>query len=1145
MKLRMVLLVALLTAVISLSGCGGVSMSSTTPPSNSTFTISGTVSGLTGGTVVLQDNAGGAPLTVTGNGLFSFSTPMANGSAYAVTVVTQPTGQNCTVTNGTGTITANVNNVAVACAAITTLNYTINVAVSGLSGTLALQDALAGGVNDDLSVTSNGTFPFAMQVASGGTYAVSVITPPAAETCALGSNASGTATGNVTVTATCTAVVATNYTISAAVSGLSGTLVLQDLVGGAENSLTVTTTGTFAFGTQVPSGGSYAVTVATQPSGQTCAVGSNASGTATGNVTVAVTCSSTLYTISAAVSGLTGTVILQDLVSGAENSLTVTTNGTFPFTAQVPSGGTYAVTVATQPSGQTCSLGSNASGTATANVTVTVTCTTTTLYTISAAVSGLSGTLVLQDLVSGAENTLTVTTNGTFPFTTQVPSGGTYAVTVLTQPSGQTCTLSSNASGTATANVTVTVTCPATVYTISAAVSGLTGTLVLQDLVSGVENPLTVTTNGTFPFTTQVPSGGSYAVTVETQPSGQTCSLGSNASGTATANVTVTVTCATTTLYTISAAVSGLTGTLVLQDLVSGVENPLTVTTNGTFPFTTQVPSGGSYAVTVETQPSGQTCSLGSNASGTATANVNIAVTCTTTTLYTISAAVSGLTGTLVLQDLVSGVENPLTVTTNGTFPFSTQVPSGGSYSVTVETQPSGQSCTLGSNSGGTATGNVTVAVTCAAASASGEWTWINGPSSPNGTGIYGTKKVPASTNLPGSRYGAVTWIDASGNLWMFGGIGNADGDESVLNDLWEWNGTDWTWISGANNPDDNGVYGTLGIGAGTNIPGARAFAVSWKDTAGNFWLFGGFGFDSASTDAAGALNDLWEFTTGGQWVWMGGSDLVNPSGTYGTKGTGSTSNIPGGRYYASAYTDTSGNFWLFGGEGLDSTGSGGNPQSMNDLWEFTPSTGEWTWVSGSKTFGQAPTYGTLGKAASGNVPGAREGAVAWMDSSSDFWLFSGNGIDSTQTYGYLNDVWEFIGGDWVWQGGANLADQGGTYGTEGTAAPGNIPGGREFSSSWTTSAGENLWLFGGQEVGGDAFNDLWLLSSGQWTWVAGADFVNQAGVYGTLGTAAPANTPGARWQSATWTDNAGNLWLFGGQNNLDNVYNDLWKFVP
>jgi hypothetical protein len=75
------------------------------------FTIGGTVTGLTG-TVVLQNNAAD-DLSLSVNGNFTFKTPVA--STYAVTVLTQPAGQTCTVTNGTGTATANIANVTVNC----------------------------------------------------------------------------------------------------------------------------------------------------------------------------------------------------------------------------------------------------------------------------------------------------------------------------------------------------------------------------------------------------------------------------------------------------------------------------------------------------------------------------------------------------------------------------------------------------------------------------------------------------------------------------------------------------------------------------------------------------------------------------------------------------------------------------------------------------------------------------------------------------------------------------------------------------------------------------------------------------------------------------------------------------------------------
>ncbi|HEY3731903.1 MAG TPA: beta-propeller fold lactonase family protein [Steroidobacteraceae bacterium] len=242
------------------------------------------------------------------------------------------------------------------------------------------------------------------------------------------------------------------------------------------------------------------------------------------------------------------------------------------------------------------------------------------MYTISASVSGLTGTgLVLQD---NGGNSLPITTDGTFAFTTKVT--GAYAVTVLTQPStpAQICTVTAG-SGTAHANTTVTVAC-VTQYTITANVSGLAGTgLVLQD--NGVDN-LSVTTDGMHPFATAVAAGGNYAVTVFVQPTApaQSCTV-TTGSGVANAAVTVAVTCVTQ--YTISANVTGLTGSgLVLQD--NGGDN-LTVTTAGTHAFATTVAAGGAYAVTVLTQPStpAQFCRVTAGA-GTAGGNVTVAVNC-------------------------------------------------------------------------------------------------------------------------------------------------------------------------------------------------------------------------------------------------------------------------------------------------------------------------------------------------------------------------------------------------------------------------------------------------------------------------------------------------------------------------------------
>jgi hypothetical protein len=571
-------------------------------------------------------------------------------------------------------------------------NYTLGAAVSGLASgaTLKVQD----NVGNQLSFTINETLTFASTYASGASYSVTIFKQPTGQTCTLGSNASGTITGNTTVAITCV----NSYTLSAAVSGLAsgGTLKVQDDVG---NELVFTTNQTLNFSSMYAGGASYSVTIFAQPTGQTCTLGSNASGTISGNTTVAITCAATAnYTISVAATGLTGTLVMQDDKS---ETLTFNTNNTQTFATSYASGSTYSVTVKTQPSGQTCTLSGNASGTITSNITVTATCTTTN-YKISVAVTGLTGTLVMNDSKS---DTLTFTTNNTQTFATSYASGSTYSVTVKTQPSGQTCTLGSNASGTITSNVTVTATCTtnSTKYTISVAVTGLTGTLVVKDDKS---DKLTFTTNNTQTFATSYASGSTYTVSINSQPSGGTCTLGSNANGTITSNITVTATCIIK--YKISVAVTGLTGTLVVKN---DKGNNLTFTTNNTQTFSASYTSGSTYSVTVKTQPTGQTCTLGSNATGTITSNITVTATCATNgATYKISVAVTGLTGTLVVKDDKS---DNLTFTTNTTQTFATSYASGSTYTVSVKTQPTGQTCTLGSNASGTITSNITVTATC------------------------------------------------------------------------------------------------------------------------------------------------------------------------------------------------------------------------------------------------------------------------------------------------------------------------------------------------------------------------------------------------------------------------------------------------
>ncbi|AKU94129.1 hypothetical protein AKJ09_00793 [Labilithrix luteola] len=165
-----------------------------------TYTVGGTVTGLKGSGLVLQ-NEDGDDLPINATGTFAFVKQVASGKRYSVKVKTQPGApeQTCEVTSNTGTVTnANVTDVAVDC---TTNTYTVGVTVSGLKGTgLVLQNN--GG--DDLTIDANGDVTFGTPVASGTKYEVSVKTNPYGNTCTVTAGGAGTVTNakitNVAVT---------------------------------------------------------------------------------------------------------------------------------------------------------------------------------------------------------------------------------------------------------------------------------------------------------------------------------------------------------------------------------------------------------------------------------------------------------------------------------------------------------------------------------------------------------------------------------------------------------------------------------------------------------------------------------------------------------------------------------------------------------------------------------------------------------------------------------------------------------------------------------------------------------------------------------------------------------------------------------
>lgn len=358
-------------------------------------------------------------------------------------------------------------------------------------------------------------------------------------------------------------------------------------------------------------------------------------------------------------------------------------------------------------------------------------------------------------------------------------------------------------------------------------------------------------------------------------------------------------------------------------------------------------------------------------------------------------------------------------------------------------------------------------------------WAWMGGSSSGGAAGAYGTPGLPNAANMPGARQHALSWVDGFGNRWLFGGFGiDSKSAQGFLNDLWKYDGANWTWAGGSNVVNVKGVYGTLGAPATANIPGSRQGAAGWVDAAGNRWLFGGYGYDAAGT--LGFLNDLWKFD-GTNWSWMGGSSVANAKGSYGTMNVAAPANTPGARQLVAYWRDSAGNFILFGGYGSDSAGTGvtGTPGAggaLNDLWKYDTVSRLWTWIGGSSLANSNGVYGKLNLAAPGNIPGARSDAAFCLDSMGNLWLFGGSGYDALSASGYLNDLWRYDGINWTWSSGSSVVNSAGNYGTLGNAAASNVPGARAASTGWCN--GKYPWLFGGNGLDGTAsrgaLNDLW-----------------------------------------------------------------------
>jgi hypothetical protein len=514
----------------------------------------------------------------------------------------------------------------------------------------------------------------------------------------------------------------------------------------------------------------------------------------------------------------------------------------------------------------------------------------------------------------------TLTADGAFTFATPVAYNGTYSVTVATQPAGQVCTVSNGSGAGVTAAVSnIAIACSVDTYAVGGTLTGLaTGAqLVLKN--NGAD-PLTVTADGTFTFPVPVAYNGSYGVTVTTQPVNATCTVSGGSGAGVTAKVaSVAVTCSSNT-YSLGGIVSGLTAGMQVTLDDNGAD-ALTVMANGAFTFVTPVAAQASYSITVGTQPTGQTCTVSAASGNNVLNNVNsVVVTCSTDT-YTIGGSLTGLSSgaQITLDD--NGAD-PLVLTADGAFTFATPVTYGGSYAVTIGTQPNGQICTISSGSGSNVSANQSgISVNCITSSVSfttaGSYSFtvpagitslqiVATGGGGGGGGLSGT--YAGSTGGTGAVVTSSLSVMAGQVLTLFVGGGGS-------------NGTD--------GPGDSNGYtcGTGGGGGGSsNIDAGNAHQIIAGGGGGGGACNGTAGGDGGGTGGAGGSGASQYSNLGGSGGangigGAGGNDGMGDLGINGSNGSGGPGGTGG---YNGPYP---------GGAGGSGGGSGaGGMDTNNDL---------------------------------------------------------------------------------------------------------------------------------------------------------------------------------------------------------------------
>jgi uncharacterized repeat protein (TIGR03803 family) len=439
------------------------------------------------------------------------------------------------------------------------------------------------------------------------------------------------------------------YTVGGTVAGLAegSQLVLVD---NGEDSTVVSHSGVFSFASTLPADTRYEVTVGQAPAGEICSVAGGQGMVRSANVAnILVTCSERAFTLGGSIVGLSVEGLV--LKNGADTLAVDAGATTFTLRQVVPYGSPYAVAVASQPQGATCTVLGGSGTMPAGNVTnVRVNCTAQS-FALGGTVSGLGAASGLV-LANGAVLLSVPAAATAFRFPAPLSAGSPYQVSVHSAPAGMQCVVS-DGSGVMPAEAvsTVAVACGPTTYPLGGTVSGLFAQGLI--LANGADTLSVPFRAGAFTMPTQLPGGAHYSIVVQTQPSGLSCAVGNGSGTMGDAPVTnVVVTCAPG-AFTIGGSISGLLSAgLVLSD---GTDTLAVFANAQTFTMPTGLPAGAPYEVSVAAHPPAVSCTA-SNASGiVGSADVTgIAIVCapgSESTLYAFSGLTDGSTpyGSLLL----------------------------------------------------------------------------------------------------------------------------------------------------------------------------------------------------------------------------------------------------------------------------------------------------------------------------------------------------------------------------------------------------------------------------------------------------------------------------------------------------------------